>query len=238
MIFMILNNLLILWFWQLFFQRFENVRDWRFVDLCILWSVNATAFGIANAFFGSSGDLAQAVAEGDLDYYIALPPPTLPHALLTRTRVGAIGDIIFGLVLGGIVLRDSPAAFLVLMGVCIPAALVFLSVVVLGASLGFFIGESRGITFQLSSLLISLGTYPDAIFGGGMRWVLYTIVPAAFFAHLPAQVVRDLVHGTGSFWGPLGLLLFGSGVLVALAFTFFNFGLRRYQSGNRIGLLT
>ena len=241
--FMAANNGFLLWFWHLFFQRFGaefSARGgWGSQDLYSLYAVTAVAFGLAHLFAGSAVDLAALVADGELDYFLSHPVPTLFHALVIRTRVSAIGDVIFGMGLLTALFHGNLADLLVALAVCIPGALVYVAVAILGAAAAFWIGESRGITGQLVHLLTTFGTYPEAVFQGSVRWVIYGVVPAAFFSHLPVAYLRFFSEGKG--FTPeslrvLGLLLAGAAFLLFLAVGLFQRGLRRYESGGGLAL--
>lgn len=241
--FMAANNGFLLWFWSLFFQRFGGELTarggWGAQDLYALYGVTAVAFGLAHLFAGSAVELAGLVADGELDYFLSHPVPTLFHALVIRTRVSAIGDVVFGMGLLAALFHRNLADVLVALAVCVPGALVYVSVAVIGAASAFWLGESRGITGQLVHLLTTFGTYPEAVFQGSVRWVIYGIVPAAFFSHLPVSYLRLFSAGRG--FTPeslriLGLLLGGAVLLLALAVGLFQRGLRRYESGGGLAL--
>jgi ABC-2 type transport system permease protein len=235
-LFMMANNVFMLWFWRLFFGHFGSVRGWNAEDVYLLWGITPTAFGIANTLAGNAMELAGVVADGELDYFLSLPPPTLLHALVTKTRVSAIGDLAFGLVVLALVTHGDPARFALALAVCVPAAVVFTAVAVLGASLAFFVGESRGITFQVVNLLITFSTYPESIFHGQSRWMLYLVLPAAFFSFLPARAVHAGFQDPLELAAALGWLLLGSGAFLAASLAVFHRGLRRYSSGSSLAV--
>ncbi|MGZ3689816.1 MAG: ABC transporter permease, partial [Bdellovibrionota bacterium] len=235
-VFMMANNAFMIWFWQIFFQHFGRVRDWGMEDMYLLMGMSTFAFGLANIFAGSALDLAGSIADGELDYFISVPPPTLLHALTTRLRVSTVGDLAFGAILLTLLFGAHPQKLLLALALCVPAAIVFVSFAVIASSMGFFIGESRGITFQVINLLVALSTYPETIFRGNLRWVLYVVIPAGLFTHLPAEILRRPFR--------LGIeddILFIKYLGGSLAFLFvsiwiFQRGLRRYASGNSLGV--
>ena len=68
------------------------------------------------------------------------------------------------------------------------------------------------------------------IFTGVVRLLLFTIVPAGFVSFVPLQLLHR-------FTWPLLLAMAGFTVLiVALAAGLFQLGLRRYESGNLLGM--
>jgi ABC-2 type transport system permease protein len=81
-------------------------------------------------------------------------------------------------------------------------------------------------------VLVTFALYPEPLFRGALRVVLFTLIPAGFVAYLPAQIIRS--------GGPLELvgLLSATLAYVWLSRRTFRAGLRRYSSGSRFGLLT
>ena len=77
--------------------------------------------------------------------------------------------------------------------------------------------------------ILLLAGYPADIFTGAAKVLLYTLVPAAFVAAVPARIVD------APSWRDAGLLLLTTAVFVALARTAFGLGLRRYTSGSAWG---
>jgi ABC-2 type transport system permease protein len=237
-VFMMMNNAFLLWFWRLFFHQFGQVGEWRLQDVYLLYAMSTIAFGIANVFAGAAMNLAGTIADGELDYYIGLPAPTLLHAVVTKVQVSAIGDLLFGVVLLGLIFGSSPAGLLHMaeaIVVSIPAAVVFTSVIVIFSSLSFFLGESRGITFQLVHTMIAFSTYPDSIFQGSMHWVLYLLIPAGFMSHLPVHVVHPMSGDPSAWLSCLKLLGAAAGFALA-AVLIFQQGLKRYSSGSSMGM--
>ena len=234
-VFMMLNNAFLLWFWRLFFGHFGQVAGWQLQDVYLLYAMSAIAFGLSNVFAGNAMNLAATIGDGELDYFIGLPVPTLLHATVTRIQVSAIGDVCFGIAILFLVLNGDPLQVALSLLVSIPAAVVFTSVIIIFSSLAFFLGESRGITFQLVHTMVAFSTYPDSIFRGNMVWVLYLLIPAGFMSHLPVHVIRPQL-GSGSQMIALAKLLSGALFFVVAAIAIFQRGLRRYASGSSMGI--
>lgn len=91
-----------------------------------------------------------------------------------------------------------------------------------GAAAG--VGSERVVTFSI---------HPGTIFDGPV--VLHTLIPAALVTHLPAELFRAVVRGAAPDWGLLAAIVAGDAALIAAAWAVFALGLRRYESGNRIG---
>lgn len=232
--FMMANNAFMLWFWQLLFGHFGAVGTWKMQDMMVLWGIVPMGFGLGMVLAGNLMTLADAIADGDLDYFVALPPPTLVHVLMTKMRISAIGDILFGLAVLWIRYPNDWMHLGIACFMTLVSAIVFVSFGVIAASLAFFVGESRGLSFQILNFIIAFGTYPEQIFRGGLRFVFYSIIPAAFFAFLPARVIQIESWKNFESWKILFLSLGGAGGFMLLSVFIFYQGLKRYESGNMI----
>ena len=81
---MFINNAVYFAFWIIFFDRFKEVRGWSVRDMFLLMSIVATGYGLAFTFFGNAMDLSRLIAQGRLDYYLALPRSVLLSVLASR----------------------------------------------------------------------------------------------------------------------------------------------------------
>jgi ABC-2 type transport system permease protein len=225
---MMLNNVMLLFFWAILFNRFPNLQGWTMRDIVLLYAIVAVGFGIANALCGNSGRVAQIIANGDLDYYLALPADPLLHLLVSRTSVPSWGDVIFGLIMFLIALPDRLAKAPLFLLLCLLSGIIFVAFSVIVGSLAFWLGQSHNLAMQFRNMLLTFGLYPVDIFPSLIRLLLYTLIPAAFVGSMPAKLLtefrfRDLV-ATGAM----------TVAIVITAWVIFRRGLRRYESGNRI----
>jgi ABC-2 type transport system permease protein len=63
-----------------------------------------------------------------------------------------------------------------------------------------------------------------------MKVLLFTLLPAGLISHLPVELVR---HFT---WHGAGIAVSGAGAYLLFVLFVFDRGLRRYESGSRIGV--
>lgn len=223
---MFLNDSVWVSFWVLFFTRFPVLRGWDVRDVITVWSIAAAGFGLANTTFGNGQMLARVIAQGQLDAWMLYPRALLPHVLLGRMSATAWGDTIFGVVVYvGFVWPDVVHMVLFLLLVC-SVAVLFVGFGTLSGSLSFFLGNAVGVSEQWHFAMMTFSTYPAFLFDGGVKVVLFTLIPAVFINYFPVRALRELslFHAGVAFVGALGVL--GVGVLVFLV------GLRRYESGN------
>jgi ABC-2 type transport system permease protein len=73
-------------------------------------------------------------------------------------------------------------------------------------------------------------TYPMNIFNGIVRIFLFTIVPAGFISFVPLQLLQHF--SIPLFAGMIGFTL----LFACIAIGLFELGLRRYESGNLLGM--
>lgn len=225
---MMLNNGVYFIFWVIFFDRFEKIGGWGLPDMFLIYGLVATSYGLATYFFGNMLQLSQVIANGQLDYYLALPRPVLLHTLASRSRVSGIGDFAYGtlsfLFAGQITLLTLARFGL---GVIL-SAVIFVSFLVLVHSLAFWMGNVQIFSMQATMAIITFAIYPARLFDQTARFLLFTIIPAMLVGAVPTELVRAFT------WEKLGLLTLGASIFLGLAILIFQRGLRRYESGSAI----
>ena len=224
------NDSLWLFFWWTYFRQFPLVHGWQSTDIIVIWAISAAGFGVGMSVFGNAPKLAALIMNGGLDAYLAMPRNVLLHVCVSATDPTAWGDFLFGL--GAYILFLHPglgqvALFLLR---CLMVALLFASFVVILGSLAFFLGNTEGLTNQLLGALINFSTYPMNIFSGIVRLLLFTLVPAGFISFIPLQLLKQFAWPL--FFGMLGFTT----LFTAIAAGVFQLGLRRYESGNLMGM--
>jgi ABC-2 type transport system permease protein len=227
---MMLNNGIYFLFWVIFFRRFEQVRGWTLDDMLLLFAIITTSFGLAFSLCGNAPRLARMIAQGQLDYYLALPRPVLLHVLVTRSSISALGDASYGVVtflfsgrfalaeVGGYIVGSAAAA------------IVLVSFTVLFNSLAFWMGSATQLADQALNALLMFAQYPASIFQGVAKFIVLTLVPAALVGGLPVQLVNSFEPTT------LAVLLAGAAGLSIAAGLLFRAGLRRYESGSALNV--
>jgi len=110
------------------------------------------------------------------------------------------------------------------------SAVTFLGSGIVYFSLAFWLRNTRTLSRQLYEVLITFSLYPEPLFGGVLKLLLFTLLPAGFVGYLPVRVIRD-----ASFWDA-ALLCAGAAGFLLLAARLFESGLRRYSSGSRFGV--
>jgi ABC-2 type transport system permease protein len=227
---MLVNNLLFFVFWWVLFERFEEIRGWRIGDVAVLYGVTAAGYGLAAILAGGVQDLARRIEGGELDPMLTLPRSVLVQAAGARTRPDGWGDVASGIILvamsghlHGIAWVTAPLSM-----VC--AGVVFAAAGVVLHSGAFWLGAIEGLARQVYDLMLTFAVYPPTLFGWQLKLLFFTVLPAGFVGHLPAELVRSFDLGT------LLVLVAGTIAWAALAWWLFERGLRHYASGSRFGV--
>ena len=217
-------------FWILFFQRFRVLNGWTLTDVLTVWAITTAGFGIAHALMGNAWHLASVVVNGQLDLWMLYPRAVLSHLILGRTIATAWGDAAFGYVIYVALVRPDAAHFTLFVILSLSVAIVFVGFSVVSGSLAFFIGNAITLSEQWRFALITFSTYPENLFTGLTRILLFTAIPAAFVSYLPVEALRTLSLRAVVF------SLLGSLTVAAAGAALFYLGLRRYESGNLLSM--
>jgi ABC-2 type transport system permease protein len=110
------------------------------------------------------------------------------------------------------------------------SAIVFLSTGIIIHSAAFWLGNVHGLARQVWEFLLTFALYPQPLFTGPLRLLLFTVLPAGFIGYLPVGMLRDF-----SLEGVAGAFA-GAVIYASLATWVFERGLRRYSSGSRFGI--
>ncbi len=91
-------------------------------------------------------------------------------------------------------------------------------------------GNAQYTSQQVNNAMLTFSLYPNTLFSGLSRVMLYTFIPAAFVGAVPVEIIKGRD-------GMLLLALVGVAVAMwAFAAAVFYFGLRRYESGSAINV--
>lgn len=224
-IFMMLNNGSFLIQWAILFRLKEDIGGYGFREVMVLWGLSASSFGLSHVLFARVFSLPELIINGKLDAYLVLPKNVLLGVMTSSTRTSAIGDVAYGLIM--ICLSGfGIGAILLFLLFTVTGAVIITAFALLMGSLSFWFVRMEIFGNQMQNVLISFATYPDGIFKGGIKYLLYYIIPTGMMVYLPVHVITD--------FNPKSLLtVLGYALgLSVLAVGVFYRGLRRYSSGN------
>lgn len=224
------NDCLWLLFWWSYFHQFPLVNGWQQNDVVVIWSVSALGIGLGNAIFGNASNLAALIMNGGLDAYLGMPRYALLHVCISATTPSAWGDVLFAVGAYMLFLHPGPLNLLLFLLLGVLVALIFAAFLVIFGALAFFLGNTEGLTQQMVGALVTFATYPMGIFSGVVRVMLFTIIPAGFISFVPLQLLHRFT------WPMSGAMLGFTLLIVLGAAGFFHLGLKRYESGNLMGM--
>ena len=229
-IFMALNDAIFLIYWMVLFKKIgTTINGYGLKEVMFLWSVVAVGFGASVIIFGNSNFISKIIYSGELDTYLLQPKSVLLNVLSSRTILSGWGDFIYGLVLFSFSQEATLKSVLLFFVFSVLVVIVFTSVRVFYHSLTFFLGNAEELAQTSSELVVAFSLYPGSVFKGPESWLLHSLIPAGLVAYIPAELFRKF-NLTG-----FAVLVFSDLIILLISVLFFHIGLKRYESGNRIG---
>lgn len=224
-IFMILNNAFFIIQWLILYSLRENVGGYTFNQVLMLWGIASGTFGFANFFFKKAYYLSDTITNGKLDAYLVQPKNVLISCITSDVSPSALGDLTYGyivLFLSGITISK----FVLYTFFVISGGIIMVDIAIILGSLSFYISKSDMIAETGNNFMIYFATYPDGIFKGFVKMILFTIIPIGITTYIPVWILTKF-----NFFYFIGIIIFTICITI-LAFVVFYKGLKRYSSSN------
>ena len=189
-IFMVLNNATFIIQWIILFSLKDDVGGYNMRLVMLLWGMAASTYGISRFFFYKAFSLSDVITDGKLDSYLVQPKNVLISCITSDISTSALGDIVYGyimLAIYGITIQNL--IMFTLLSICGGLILVAFSVIL--SSLSFWFTRSDAVAEVGNSMITYLATYPDGIFKGIIKFIIYTIVPVGISNYIPIQVIAE-----------------------------------------------
>ena len=227
---MCINNAVFILFWQILFSnKGGSINGTNIQDILYLWSIPTIGYGIAFFCFGGLQTLCKDIVDGNLDIYLTKPKNSLISILTSKSVLSAMGDLVFGVICGVIAVKFNPLKIIGIFILGLISAILTVSILTSVRLLGFWLGDISNAAHKYThSLFITLTIYPEQMFPGIIKIAMYTVIPAAYVAHVPVKLMRSF-----SFTG-VGLLILATMFFTTLMFVLYNKGLKKYESGNGV----
>ncbi|MBN2442356.1 MAG: ABC-2 family transporter protein [Spirochaetales bacterium] len=223
---MVLNNAGFLVFWALLINKTGPLAGYDLKDVMFIWGLASAGFGLGHILFGNCRGISRFIINGDLDSFLLQPKNVYLNVLFSRMELSAWGDFIYGILLYLIFIGPALPGLLLFLGFVVTGALFYVSFISMLESLAFFTGSTEGLSRIGLELMLSFCIYPESIFPPSMRWVFYSLLPSGFIVFVPLSIIKNF-----NLW--LLILVFGAALIYCgLAYLFFKWGLKRYESGN------
>ena len=223
--FMILNNASFLIQWVVLFSIKEEMGGYSMKQILLFWGFASFTYGVSHFFFKKAYTLHDTINTGKLDAFLVQPKSVLLQSITSDVEPSALGDMLYGyiiLFIYGITLKR----FLLFTLLGISGGLCLTAISVIMCSLSFWFAKSDAVADTTNNLMTSFATYPDGIFKGAVKLILYTIVPVGITAYLPVKIM--ISFNINFVFIILGFTIF----TLTSASLIFNRGLKRYSSSN------
>ncbi|MEZ4741564.1 MAG: ABC-2 family transporter protein [Bdellovibrionota bacterium] len=229
-IFMAINNLIFFSMWWIFFGKFEDINGWRLSEIEAMYGFAAGSFGLAVIFGDGVREIARKIIDGSLDTYLVQPKNILIQAVVAKSNASGWGDLVTAIILlalsGYLTWKNLPIIIIL----HIAATLIFLSVGIISQSLAFWLGPIEHLAREIFEFVLTFSVYPQTIFPSAFKVLLFTVIPAGFVGYLPVEVVKNFSIPF------LIVCVIAAAIYLLIAVYVFSVGLRRYESGNKIGV--
>ena len=224
-IFMILNNASFIVQWIILFSIKDNIGGYTLKDVLLLWGLASGTFGFSHFLFKKAYYLSDIINTGKLDSFLVQPKNVLLSTITTDVDTSALGDIVYAYIILFIYGFTFPR-FILYTLLNITGTIILTSIAVILGSLSFWFNKSDAISDTINSLVLHFATYPEGIFKGISKILLYTIIPVGITTYLPVRIITNfnVTHFI--------IILLVTIILVFLSFIIFNKGLKKYSSSN------
>jgi len=220
----------------IYFVQFPTMLGWHIGEVAMLAAVTSFSFGLAELFGAGIDVFDETIRKGDFDRVLLRPTGALILVASCEFRLRRLGRLTQG-VLAFIVslallhsINWTPLKLLALLLGIISGALMFVSILLMGATMCFWTVQ----TTELTSILYYGGremlSYPITIYHQALQRILLFVVPLAFGSYLPTCF---LLNRALPFDLPVWVVFLSP--FVALAFAsvavwLWGFGVKHYQS--------
>jgi ABC-2 type transport system permease protein len=230
MTFMAVNNATFFVFWWILLSRVGHLRGWQIPEVELLFGISAAGFGLMQVTCGGAMHLSRFIDEGALDPLLVQPRATLPYVLGSRSQASGFGDLLSGVAFVAHAGYLTPGRAPLVLVAVVASCAAFTATCVVFFSLAFWVRETHSLSRQLVDVVITFSLYPEPLFGGVLKVLLFTALPAGLVGYLPASVVRE------PSWLRALVLLAVTTAYLLVATRVFRAGLARYSSGSRFGM--
>lgn len=223
--FMILNNATFIVQWVILFGIKKDIGGYTMKEVMLLWGLAASSFGLSHVLFARAFSLPGLIINGKLDAYLVQPKNVLLSVITSATNTSSIGDLLYGLLVLILFCFSLKRLFLFLL-FTVTAALIETAFALLLGSLSFWFVRADAFSGNMLNSMISFSTYPDGIFRGTAKILLYYVIPVGMAIYRPVHIMVSF--SLPEFFKVLGYTF----LLSAAAVSVFYRGLRRYTSSN------
>lgn len=218
------------------FGPFPTLLGWRAGEVVMLYGMSSVSFGLAEMVGAGIDAFPEMIRRGEFDRVLLRPAGVLLQVVGSDFRLRRLGRISQGIFALGLALHLLPTfhwtpAKMILLPIGIASgAVIFIAVLVLGATLCFWTVETTELVNILTYGGREMLSWPMNIYNQAMQRFFLFVIPLAFGSYVPACYLLDRSLPFGlpdmvAFATPLIALVF-----VVVAWSVWNIGVRHYQS--------
>lgn len=219
-------------FFEVLFLHVDNVAGWNKAEMLTFLAFYYLSQSIGAILFRDGFEkFSDKMRRGEIDFALTKPASKQILLFFDEVRFDHIIDVVFFVLLFGYIIlyTDAPITTpLLLLGIAISliAQLLYYGLLLMTASVIFFFERFEALGSFIWHMS-QISRYPRQIFTGITGIMVQFIFPIALTAAVPAEFALN----QGSF--KLALFISGMSVLMfVLGLSFFNLGLKHYESAN------
>lgn len=229
---MFVSNISFFIIWIIFSETIGTHNGWGTLQTFGMLSIAILVFGIVHSCFGSLLTWSEKVPTGAFDAFLTKPKSLYIRIINNDFNVGALGDLIQGILGLIIFLFLSHASFssiIMILLMIIPGVLIQIAFLNICNCVMFWLPQAHNLPAALNNFILLPATQPISLLGGTMRFIYLFIIPALLVAGLP---IEAFTHAS---WKIFFLSYAIAIVWVIISRWIMKISLRRYDSGNSIG---
>jgi len=219
-----------LFYWKIFFSISDGIPGIGYEQLAALVAFNHVIYAGADTLMGNHvWDTGHIIVTGQLDVFMVQPKSAIYQIFFSGAQPMRAVQIVIGTFLFFIFVPPTFASVVLYLFGFIVGTAIFTSWVMAIHALTFRLGNSV-VVYKLLSVILHFAKKPASIFSAAIRFILYTIIPAAYMGTVQAGLVFRA--------DPLPLAGIAALAVASpfIAVMLFRRGMRRYESGNLIGV--
>jgi ABC-2 type transport system permease protein len=220
----------------IFFGPFPSLLGWTVGEVAMLYAITSMSFGLAELFGAGIDAFDETIRRGEFDRVLLRPVGALTQVASSEFRLRRMGRItegalVFILALGLLHGLNWTASKLVVVPIgIVSGALIFIAILLLGATLCFWTIQTTELTNILTYGGREMLSYPLTIYNQGLQRFFLFVFPLAFGTYVPTCYLLGISLPFGlpaeiAFVAPLVALAFA-----LIAGAIWRFGVHYYQS--------
>ncbi|MDP4181710.1 MAG: ABC-2 family transporter protein [Bacillota bacterium] len=226
---MILLNITGIFSYWILFHSISSIDGWNFNQLVFLYSFALLATTPQQIFFDNLWVIRISLRNGNFIKYYFKPINTLFYYISEVFDIKGLGQL--GLALVMLIYSSVKLGInwnllniIMLIVFILSSALIMISLMLLAASISFWVIESVSV-IMLIHKLSEYSRYPITIFNGVFRFIFTGIIPIAFIAYYPSRYFLS----QGTFDVKVFATPFVGIILFMIAYRVWTIGVNRYS---------